>query len=187
MHYSYIKERVKHAVRFRHKRGFGVHSPFVFNLITRVIRDRKGKFVYPEHAENAMHISRRSRKFYRLLYRLITHLGVKRVLCIGEVPEALRLYLPVDVVIHDNMYGEADLIYVGKEVKVLADEWWTDRISRLDGKKICMVIAGIHLQKGNMNLWQLMKNKARVSIDMMWYGLLFLDEKLQEGRYNLIL
>ena len=30
---GYLKERIKHAVRFRHKRGYGVHSPFMFNLI----------------------------------------------------------------------------------------------------------------------------------------------------------
>ena len=26
---GYLKERIKHAVRFRHKRGYGVHSPFM--------------------------------------------------------------------------------------------------------------------------------------------------------------
>lgn len=36
---GYLKERIKHAVRFRHKRGYGVHSPFMFNLILNVIRD----------------------------------------------------------------------------------------------------------------------------------------------------
>ena len=36
---GYLKERIKHAVRFRHKRGYGVHSPFMFNLILNVIQN----------------------------------------------------------------------------------------------------------------------------------------------------
>ena len=40
---GYLKERIKHAVRFRHKRGYGVHSPFMFNLIliSREVGERK--------------------------------------------------------------------------------------------------------------------------------------------------
>ncbi len=48
---GYLKERIKHAVRFRHKRGYGVHSPFMFNLILNVIRDREKQFQYPERLE----------------------------------------------------------------------------------------------------------------------------------------
>ena len=38
--YNYLKQRLKHAIRFRHKRGFGVHSPFVFDLITNVLKEK---------------------------------------------------------------------------------------------------------------------------------------------------
>ena len=38
--YNYLKQRFKHAIRFRHKRGYGVHSPFVFDLITSVIKEK---------------------------------------------------------------------------------------------------------------------------------------------------
>ena len=48
---GYLKERLKHVIRFRHKRGYGVHSPFMFNLILNVIRDKEKQFVYPEALE----------------------------------------------------------------------------------------------------------------------------------------
>ena len=39
----------------------------------------------------------------------------------------------------------------------------------------------------NAYLWQQAARKATVTIDMMWYGILLYDKKLQKGRYNLII
>ena len=68
---GYLKERIKHAVRFRHKRGYGVHSPFMFNLILNVIRDREKQFQYPERLERENCLNHRERKIFRLLSRLV--------------------------------------------------------------------------------------------------------------------
>ena len=75
---SYLKERIKHAVRFRHKRGYGVHSPFMFHLILNVIRDKEKRFSYPEGLEKKLR--NREKKVYRLLARLICHLKVKQAI-----------------------------------------------------------------------------------------------------------
>ena len=90
---GYLKERVKHAVRFRHKRGYGVHSPFMFNLILNVIRDRERLFDYPLEWERRELLRHRERKVFRLLSRLIRYLRVERVVCLGEHAEHLgQLY-----------------------------------------------------------------------------------------------
>ena len=73
---GYLKERIKHAVRFRHKRGYGVHSPFMFNLILNVIRDREKQFQYPERLERENCLNHRERKIFRLLSRLVRSLRV---------------------------------------------------------------------------------------------------------------
>lgn len=78
---SYIK-------RWRNKRGFGVHSPFAFHLITEIIREK-----YPFYnfdiideavksycEEENRHIT--TNKFH-ILFRLINHLHSNRVLEIG--------------------------------------------------------------------------------------------------------
>lgn len=64
---GYLKERIKHAVRFRHKRGYGVHSPFMFNLILNVIRDREKQFQYPERLERENCLNHRERKIFPLI------------------------------------------------------------------------------------------------------------------------
>lgn len=42
------KYYIKAIRRLRHRRGFGVHSPFAFNLITKVIEEN---FMYYSYAE----------------------------------------------------------------------------------------------------------------------------------------
>lgn len=91
--YSYLRERIKHAVRFRHKRGFGVHSPFMFNLILNVIRDKEKKFNYPEEAEHNRKIRLKQRKLYRLICRLVCFLNVDYVLCFSAHSGDILAYL----------------------------------------------------------------------------------------------
>lgn len=76
---GYLKERIKHAVRFRHKRGYGVHSPFMFNLILNVIRDREKQFQYPERLERENCLNHRERKIFRLLSMIIFLYGMLRL------------------------------------------------------------------------------------------------------------
>lgn len=51
--------------QWRHKRGFGVHSPFAYDFITTTLRERRGYayYAYPQ-------ISRANRRLYRVLVRL---------------------------------------------------------------------------------------------------------------------
>lgn len=79
---SYIK-------RLRNKRGFGVHSPFAFHLITEIIREKYPfyKFEVIDEAvqlfceQENRHIT--TKKFH-ILFRLINHLHSNRVLEIGS-------------------------------------------------------------------------------------------------------
>lgn len=67
--YNYLKQRVKHAILFRHKRGFGVHSPFVFDLITNVIKERNLYYDF-ERIETRAKLRSSEKKLCRLLFRL---------------------------------------------------------------------------------------------------------------------
>lgn len=190
--YSYLRERLKHAVRFRHKRGFGVHSPFMFNLIMNVLRDKERKFIYPEQAERLSGIRYRERKFYRLMCRLVNYLEVKNVLCLSAKPENVLLYLSeagehAEIVKNKpDLLPEADFIYIGRDARTLlqGNSLNFDENMHLP---VCVVIADIYKNKFNAALWQQARGKATVTVDMMWYGILFYNNKLQKGRYHLII
>lgn len=188
---GYLQERIKHAVRFRHKRGYGVHSPFMFNLILNVIRDRQKRFSYPIELANCQLLNRRERKILQLLVRLVQYLQVKKVVCLGANSFLLTEYLSVGCrkaeVCNDMAHvGEADFIYVGRRTKTFGGEQinWE---SLLQAYPKYVVLADIYKDKKHLRLWKKLKERATVSVDMMWFGLLFFDDKIQKGRYNLII
>ena len=97
----------------RFRKGFGVHSPFAFDLITNVIED---DYVYPCYAriesvrrrllrskesfgENAMTVGKAAQKYAtgkkrgQLLFRLANYLGPKRLLQVGSGMGISTLYL----------------------------------------------------------------------------------------------
>ena len=61
--------------RFRHRKGYGVHSPFAFRFITDVIYERTPYYAYAEQ-DKALPLSMRfrKRKGLHLLLRLANHL-----------------------------------------------------------------------------------------------------------------
>lgn len=189
---NYLKERLKHAIRFRHKRGFGVHSPFMFNLILNVIRDKEKQFTYPEALEKADLLSRRERKVFRLQSRLIRHLKVKRAVCFGNKATLLTQYLSMaypEALITPNQTQElsqAVFIYIGRQTcrQLQGNTDWGHIVAH---PPRYIVIADIYKDNFNACLWRQLKEKATVSVDMMWYGLLLFDDKIQQGKYNLII
>ena len=61
--------------RFRHRKGYGVHSPFAFRFITDVIYERHPYYAYKELDEALPFWKRfRQRKGLHLLLRLANHL-----------------------------------------------------------------------------------------------------------------
>lgn len=189
---AYLKERVKHAVRFRHKRGFGVHSPFMFNFILNVIRDRQHQFAYPEMAER-LKTGRRERKFFRLLFRLAIFLKVRHILCCASKTGGVRVYLQcldnVECIEwnESHCWESADMIFIGRDCRNVLMGKEAVLTENIGKNKQCIVISDIHKNSFNASLWRSWAMKANVRIDMMWYGILLFDDKLQRGKYNLIL
>lgn len=189
---SYLKERIKHAVRFRHKRGYGVHSPFMFNLILNVIRDKDKQFIYPEAWESAGVLKSREKTVFRLLSRLIRYLRVRRVVCFGSNASLLADYLAQvyqEASVQSNLserIEQADFVYIGRRACEFLPEGFS-LSAILKGQTKYIVVADIYKDPFNARIWRQYRNVATVSVDMMWYGLLFFDEKIQKGKYSLMI
>ncbi|MDE5610660.1 MAG: hypothetical protein K2I90_01405 [Odoribacter sp.] len=187
---GYLKERIKHVFRFRHKRGYGVHSPFMFHLILNVIRDREKQFAYPEAWEKSKVLRAREKKVFRLLSRLIRHLQVRQVVCLGDGAGLLKEYLAQvcgETVILGNVPGgleQADFVYVGDGAEEFLPEGFS-WVPSSAGKSGCLVVADIYRNPFNARIWRLYRERATVSVDMLWYGVLIFDDKIQKGKYSL--
>lgn len=86
--------------RFRHRCGYGVHSPFAFNLITHVIYETTPYYKYRELAAEQKKLapqkdrmwSYESVKVKRLLFRLVNYAQPATIVDAG-IPAASSLYL----------------------------------------------------------------------------------------------
>lgn len=85
--YKLSRTGLKLLYKIRHHRGHGIHSPFVFNLITKVIEEKTQYHVYSDIRDI---LDSRSVKHYRLdrhnqlLFRLVNYFGSKRILELGS-------------------------------------------------------------------------------------------------------
>lgn len=90
-------------LRFRHREGYGVHSPFAFNLITRVIYEKAPYYDYKylrkligkARSESPAMWNRFLEGFriYELLFRLVNYAQPHTILEIGTSVGASSIYL----------------------------------------------------------------------------------------------
>ncbi|MBD5214818.1 MAG: hypothetical protein HDS75_08385 [Bacteroidales bacterium] len=76
--------------KLRRSRGFGIHSPFAFDLVLRTLRERDHYYAYSElarlhrEAEKAGTEGLPSEKLLRLIIRLIARFKPRRVMISGD-------------------------------------------------------------------------------------------------------
>ena len=205
--YNYLKQRFKHAIRFRHKRGYGVHSPFVFDLITNVIKEKAVYYDF-ERIESKGNIREKERKLYRLLFRLAEYFSYRNVLCVGVRSPWASMYLAAvskqmvllnggcacpgaeytEQVKPGDLKGrEIDMVFLGRAFEEDWDEAWEEVLRVRKRGPLCIVIKDIYKGRFNSLVWRQLRQEGTVSIDMMWYGIVFFDTRLQKGRYNMII
>ncbi|MBR2360889.1 MAG: hypothetical protein IKA75_10845 [Bacteroidaceae bacterium] len=84
---NFLKRTYIWCRRFRHRRGYGVHSPFAFGLITDVVYERLPYYAYDELKEVRRSLPKGARiypeRVDRLLFRLVNHLCPQRVVEVG--------------------------------------------------------------------------------------------------------
>lgn len=73
--------------RFRYRKGYGVHSPFAFSLLTDVVYERLPYYAYSELKQLRRQLPKEARKYPervdKLLFRLVNRFRPQRVLEVG--------------------------------------------------------------------------------------------------------
>ncbi len=86
----------------RHRKGFGVHSPFAFSFITKVIDERCGYYSYQDielirrqliHRGNSLAKKDIKRSHGELLFRTVNYFKPKKLLQIGSPAGIAALYM----------------------------------------------------------------------------------------------
>lgn len=183
-------------LRFRHRCGYGVHSPFAFDFITNVVYEKSSYYAYKPLAkeEKTLPAVRRRRgageslKVKRLLFRLVNRVQPAVIIDAG-VPSASSLYLQAAKPGAD--YWEAsDLSELFLEPDVPVDFLYlhdfrnpafVEQVFRLclprTTSRSVFVVEGIAYNPPMRRLWKRMQQEEKVGItfDLYDLGILFFD------------
>lgn len=181
----YYKERLKHAIRFRTRRGFGVHPPYMFNLIIKVLRDKKSNnYIYPQY----IYTSKSEKKIFRLTLRLINHIAPKTLFAYGIRSERLKNYIKdIKITTSPKEIATCKMLWLDyfpnltNTMQTAIVDWCRD----YEGYH-AILVTDINKVPQQRKLWLLLASEARIRVEMMWCGLLIFDKKLQPGQYHML-
>lgn len=183
--------------RFRHRSGYGVHSPFAFDLITQVIYQTTPYYKYKDLAaeqkklayEKGNNWKYESRKVKQLLFRLVNYIQPGTLVDAGRLA-ASSLYLKAgkEGVDYTSASDLSELfLEAGVPVGFLylhdyrhpefVEEVFRICAARTTGKSV-FVIEGICYTPQMKNLWKRMQQDEKVGItfDLYDLGILFFDK-----------
>jgi predicted O-methyltransferase YrrM len=89
------KQAIKLYYKIRHRRGHGIHSPFVYSLIVNVIENKHPYYAYRDiekHIENIRGKKYKTKKINKLIFQLINYLKPKKILLAGSGKGINTLY-----------------------------------------------------------------------------------------------
>ena len=160
--------------RFRHRKGYGVHSPFAFRFITDVVYEHYPYYAYSE-LDKALPLSMqlRKRRGLHLLFRLANHLQ------------------PKTIVLPANAYQEKRYMQSGCRGANIQSEWPegevgmcllaepSDEALRHVGRNSVLLLDNLHHHRE----W-FQGLPSVVSFDLFYLGISFFDEQYNKQYYK---
>lgn len=190
--------------RFRHRRGYGVHSPFAFSFIKEVIFERTPYYKYAGLRAQEKQLARRegwqvlyeTLRVRRLLFRLVNYARPATVVDVGTLA-ASALYLKAAREGADYV-GASDLseLFLEADVPVdflylhdyhhpdLVEEVFRVCAPRATSRSV-FVIEGIRYTHAMADLWRRLRQDERVGVtfDLYDLGILFFDHSRPKQHY----
>ncbi len=188
--------------RFRHRCGHGVHSPFAFHFITRVIYEKEAYYAYLEIPallekrirEEGLTWEQEPERINRLLFRIVNYACPEVIADMGPPSSAgsymqaarrQARYIPVADVRACALAAETvDMFYLHTG-SVSDTEIAFRRCLSLTTPRSLMVVRNIHRNQAMKFLWEQMKaeDKVGVTFDLYEVGVLFFDRSLVKQHY----
>lgn len=146
--YRLSRTGLKLLYKIRHHRGHGIHSPFVFNLINKVIEEKTPYHAYDDiqsYLENVADVDYSQRKYNLLSFRMVNYFEAKRILEIGSGTGINTIYLTAPsckiecncVETSEEKGDKAQKIYKGWERNITL---YTKGLPALEEKQDCVFI-----------------------------------------------
>ncbi len=164
-------------MRVRHRKGYGVHSPFAFDLVTNVLYNGERYYAYEEMDRTLRWWQRgRVRSRRRLLFRLANYRRPETLCCSGvdeETAAAVRHGSRGVTAMPEDDAGPADMVVMGRP---------DERALQCVGEGTMVVLWNLRRQR---RLWQRLREDGRVTVtfDLYDIGIAFARKDLNKQHY----
>lgn len=175
--------------RFRHRRGYGIHSPFAFGLVTKVFYERGAYYAYaPLRKMRRQIVHNTTERGDRLMLRLINAFQPADCFIGGEQIQLTAQYLragkpscqfwPIECL---DATEELDMLYLDMPDW---EPWATKALTKMSDKG-CIVVRGIHRNARMLKAWRRLTEQkvVRVSFDLYDYGVACFRQDLHKQDY----
>lgn len=198
----YLKRPFIWLSRFRHRCGYGVHSPFAFGLITDVIYEKRPYYAYARLNEEERERKRKegrikgNTKVNRLLFRLVNRMQPDTIVEAGP-PSVASLYMQAAKEAADYVYASdlselmleggttIDFLYLNLYWQPEVVEKVFDVCAGRVSSESLFVVHGICYSKPMRNVWRRLQEDERTGItfDLYDVGLIFFDRQKIKQHY----
>ena len=175
--------------RFRHRQGYGIHSPFAFGLVTKVFYERGAYYAYaPLRKMRRQIVHNTTERGDRLMLRLINAFQPNDCFIGGEQTQLTAQYLragkpscqfwPIESL---DAAEELDMLYLDMPDW---EPWATKALTQMSNKG-CIVVRGIHRNARMLKAWRRLTEQevVRVSFDLYDYGVACFRQDLHKQDY----
>lgn len=197
-------QRLKHLgirlKRIRYRKGYGVHSPFAFRLITEIIAESSPYYSYAD-IENAPSLLGRNKinlstKVLKLIFRLVNWMQPTSILEIGATSNlefaatlakrnAQLIYSETIISTLNTKHLPYDLVFINHDKASETLEKSKEKILQLVHSGSLLVISGIGYSNEMKELWRSIQQdeRAGITFDLYEVGLVFFDLEKNKQDY----
>jgi predicted O-methyltransferase YrrM len=167
------------------KNEHGVHSPFVFDLVTKCFYD---KTKYTEYS-----LLKNNSKKIRLLFRIIRYFKPKTILEIGNPTELDTKIFSSEIIPFEEFQKNKlsknnntfDFIYFNQNESQKTTLAYFELLLPTITNNAVWIINDIHKSTENENTWKIIKNhpKVKVTIDAFHFGMVFFRAEQEKEHF----
>jgi hypothetical protein len=180
-----VLQKIKSYIKFlwNSKNEHGVHSPFVFDLVTKCFYD---KTKFPEYS-----LLKNNSKRVRLLVRIVRYFEPKTILEIGNELDT-NIFSSEIISFEDfeknklsNNDKTFDFIYFNQNESQKATIEYFNLLLPTITNNVVWIINDIHKSTENENTWEIIKKhpKVKVTIDTFHFGMVFFRAEQEKEHF----